>query len=386
MKFLYVDSVQIVLNNILWGMLEVGLDVERASVKVDIFNSSEDVILKIIDELKDYDMAVSQNFIPDLAEACHRVNKKYISWVYDSPQVALFNKVVYYETNYIFMFDEAGANMLNKKGIKVYYLPLAANIYQAGLVDITDEDIVNYGSDVSFVGSLYTKNYLDGFVDAIPLEFKNEIDGYISDRLCIFQERKEYIQGFSDELINYIYEGMNKNGLDSSVIDKNLLVETLIGTPLLAHKERVTILNELAARYNTRLYTNEKNTYEIKANVFPGVDYEKDVYKVYFSSKINLNITWRGIVSGVPQRIFDIMAVGGFALSSYQSEIPKLFEIGKEIEVFHDIKELHEKIEYYLSHERERLQICLNGHNKVRELYNYRNAILKILETVVANS
>ncbi len=51
-------------------------------------------------------------------------------------------------------------------------------------------------------------------------------------------------------------------------------------------------------------------------------------FKVFYSSKININMTLRSIESGVPLRIIDIMSIGGFVMSNNQEEIPELFEEG----------------------------------------------------------
>ena len=84
----------------------------------------------------------------------------------------------------------------------------------------------------------------------------------------------------------------------------------------------------------------------------------------------------------MPQRILDIMGSGGFVLTNYQQEIENYFEIGKEIEVFRDLDELMEKVSYYLSHEKERLKIAMNGYQKVRQCFSYIHQLTHILAIV----
>ena len=43
------------------------------------------------------------------------------------------------------------------------------------------------------------------------------------------------------------------------------------------------------------------------------------------NSKINLNPTAKGIRSGIPLRIFDILSCSGFLLTNYQSELSDHF-------------------------------------------------------------
>lgn len=94
---------------------------------------------------------------------------------------------------------------------------------------------------------------------------------------------------------------------------------------------------------------------------------------------INLHITMRSIASGISQRVFDIMSVGGFVLTIWSEEIPELFEEGKEIVTFRTPEEMLEKIDYYLAHERERLLIGYNGYKKVKECYSYERQLEKIM-------
>ena len=54
------------------------------------------------------------------------------------------------------------------------------------------------------------------------------------------------------------------------------------------------------------------------------------------------------------------------------------------MEVFHNMEELLEKVDYYLSHEKKRIQIAMNGYRKVRERYSYTVLATKWVEEVLA--
>jgi spore maturation protein CgeB len=56
-------------------------------------------------------------------------------------------------------------------------------------------------------------------------------------------------------------------------------------------------------------------------------------------------------------------------LTDHYEKIAELFEIGKEIETYSSGKELKEKVEYYLSHEEERIKIVAAGKKKFYALY-----------------
>ena len=83
------------------------------------------------------------------------------------------------------------------------------------------------------------------------------------------------------------------------------------------------------------------------------------------------------------QRLFDIMSVGGFVISNYQSEIPEYFVPGEDLIIYESIPDLLDKIEYYLSHESERKQIAENGRLKVTAYHNYETKIQNMLRVLI---
>lgn len=92
-------------------------------------------------------------------------------------------------------------------------------------------------------------------------------------------------------------------------------------------------------------------------------------------SKISLNFC-RQCSSGVSQlkgRVFEAMACRSFLLEEDGSETREFFEVGRDLIIFSDKKELLEKILYYLKHDRQREEITQSGYKKVTNLYNATN-------------
>ena len=102
--------------------------------------------------------------------------------------------------------------------------------------------------------------------------------------------------------------------------------------------------------------------------------------KVFQASKINLNMTIRPIETGLSLRVWDILGCGGFLLTNYQSEIPDYFEIGRDLETYESMEELEQKIQYYLTHEEERLEIAINGYEKVARHHTYEIRLAQMLK------
>lgn len=129
----------------------------------------------------------------------------------------------------------------------------------------------------------------------------------------------------------------------------------------------------------TFTYIREIRSWYRRGEKIPAVSALKEAPKVFYSSKINLNITLRSIASGVPARVFDVMSVGGFMMSNWQEEIPELFVEGKEIVTYKTPEELIDKADYYLRHDNERIRIGVNECQKVKKQHTYECRLERII-------
>lgn len=152
----------------------------------------------------------------------------------------------------------------------------------------------------------------------------------------------------------------------------------------ISRMERKNVLEAIGSRWKMDLFTGSDIS-ELNA---PGIvnrgyaDYFKDMPRIFNTSKINLNITSKSIISGIPLRVFDIMGSGGFVLSNYQPELAELFENGREVVMYESVDDLVEKIDYYLTHEDERKEIARAGCKKVQKMYRFEVRIREILNLV----
>jgi len=113
---------------------------------------------------------------------------------------------------------------------------------------------------------------------------------------------------------------------------------------------------------------------ELQGRITDRTVWGDDLTDLMFQSKIILNITnsnFYSVETGLNLRVFEVLAAGGFLLTDHYEEIAGLFEIGKEIETYSSASELKEKVEYYLSHEEERMKIAAAGKKKFYALYTW---------------
>ena len=326
------------------------------------------------------------NFFPAIAEVCHIHDIIYVCWIVDSPVMPLFTKPVQYPTNRIFLFDREQYLRIHPFNPNyIYYLPLGAAVdrFDFAVQSITEEDISAYSSDISFVGSLYSEKnplkdltdlsaYAKGCIDGI-IESSLQVYGYnfmekaISDTLV--SELKKIIPDFSTPfpLLTDIY--------------KYAIAHQYIGAQA-AETERIRTLNKLAERFPVRLYTFSNTTSLHGVQIHDAIESLYGMPKVFYLSKINLNMTIKPIQSGLPLRVFDILGSGGFLMTNYQAELTEYFEIGKELEAYSSLDELVDKCAYYLQHEEKRKEIARNGYEAVKQFHTYPHRIAEMIRVI----
>lgn len=117
----------------------------------------------------------------------------------------------------------------------------------------------------------------------------------------------------------------------------------------------------------------------------------EEYIKVYNASKINLNLhsspTHEGVNPHgdfVNPRTFELAACRAFQLVDHRSEMPELFEVGKEMITFKDPYDLREKIKYYLDHPEERDTIAGRAQERVLAEHTYTHRMEAMLEQIAA--
>lgn len=97
--------------------------------------------------------------------------------------------------------------------------------------------------------------------------------------------------------------------------------------------------------------------------------------EAYRTAKICINASHFNSGRYSSDRLFRIMGAGGLALSHDFHGIEKDFVIGKQLVTWHNIPDLIQKINYYLSHEYEAELIRMNGCKYVRENFTWDNFV-----------
>lgn len=146
------------------------------------------------------------------------------------------------------------------------------------------------------------------------------------------------------------------------------------------YPEREAILKELTD-FNLRIYgwKGWENS-SLKKYYFGPLNLA-DSIKVYQSSKISLNINILPVINGVNFKTFEIPASGGFQITDYRSDIDKLLVDGGEVVIFKNIKDLRDKISYYLSNDKS-LEIIKNARIRIREEHTIEKRLNQMLKII----
>jgi spore maturation protein CgeB len=100
--------------------------------------------------------------------------------------------------------------------------------------------------------------------------------------------------------------------------------------------------------------------------------------------KVNLCFLRKINLDQQTTRSVEIPACQGFMLAERTSEHLELFEENKEAAYFSSNEELLEKCRYYLSHEKERVQIAINGRERcMKSGYSNKERILSLLNEIL---
>lgn len=330
-----------------------------------------------------YSFIFSINFFPSVSDVCNIWGIPYLCLIVDSPVLELFSTSLANPCNKVFLFDRQLYNdfhHINPDGI--FHIPLATNVRDnyATATMASAADRTRFSSDISFIGSLYSEKCLYNQI-TLPEKMRGYVDGLIEAQLlvygynfieeCVTPELIEAFCKVRPELINFP---------DSMKVDTKAVIAQHIISVKVAEQERLRYLKVLSEHFNVDLYTGSDTSSMplIHNRGFAKTNTEMPI--IFHQSKINLNLTAKSIRSGLSLRIFDVLGCEGFLITNYQAELPEHFNIGEDLEAYTSLDDLMGKCEYYLSHDKERMEIAHNGFEKVKKYHTYDIRLTQMLE------
>lgn len=372
---------------------KLGYEVDEYFEKQNDYWANNEEIEKLMVYIRENAIThlLSIHMLPNLSVAAFNTEIKYIAMLWDAP-VLLMNTIFGKLDNlWVSSYDRMDCERFKRNGTKhVLYQPLTAD--KDGLLkwNVKRRLQGNYFNDISFVGRLYEKNLYDTQVNKIPANMQNYFTSIMEETAFQWDGKNRILGTVDKEILDYIKLVSPNFKLDNPYDEKDeRYFEVRYLFPKIANIERVCCLNLLAEQYDLTFYTDsdiKEGLLSPKVKRMPSVIPGEAISLVYAGSKINLNISLRGMEGGTPLRIPEIMGAGGFVLSSFGEETAELFEEDKEIVMFRTPEELMEKADYYLAHDKEREKIASAGQQKVLREFTHERKMKKLLEWVEGES
>lgn len=386
MKLLYCKWGSICEEGVDRALQELEIEVDYITQELKHTDYDTDYLKAIVNKITnvEYDFVLSINFVPLISKACNLCKVKYVCWTVDNPSLQLYSKDLQNSCNYVFMFDRMQYEKfypVNPNGI--FYMPLACDYSFFSSIKVTKKERVSYDCDISFVGSTYSEKCKYNQIKNMPEYIKGYVDGLIHAQMNVYGYNlieDSLTESFCQEFKKYANWGTLP--MDYVEDTQGLVADSYIGEKC-TEQERICILRNISEHFDMDMYTASDLSEIPKIHNRGIADSKTMMPQIFQCSRINLNMTNRPIRSGLPQRIFDIMGVGGFLLTNYQPELPEYFEIGKELVVYESQDDLLDKIQYYLSHEEERKRIAANGQKAIEERHQYYMRLKLMFETVL---
>lgn len=299
----------------------------------------------------------------------------YISWFRDDPLTWIPRELlVPSEYAYIFTWDMNYLGGLKNLGFNnLFHLPLAA-----GQEFIKKGNTSNGGggSDLSFVASSYYGSflrYLQRITQRDPRLDMEEIN-----EIANIQNQNSLLN------ISDIIEGYPKI---ASLKDEDYFWEIKRYIELKATINcRIEVIKTLSP-LDLSLYGDMgwKELVGVNSPTFKHISSSALLPKLYSESKINLNITEVTSKTGINQKVYDVLASGGFLLTDFRRDLNSQFKPEEEIVYYRDKEELLSLIEYFLVHPKNRQEIALTGRDRVLREHTYTERMKKLID-IVKNS
>lgn len=387
MKILYIYSTD-VSKGIYTTLVKMGYIVEEYARKQANSQLIEEEIELLVEYAKIHGIThfMSTHLIYNVAVAACEIDIKYISVIWDAPYIKMYTPFGKLDNCWFSVFDKEDAERFKKAGLKhVLYQPLAIDQEEIKHIDFNKYLSERYLNEICFIRNLYDRNKYDEELKRMPAILQDYFTSIFEEAAFRWDGKNRIYGKVGSEIIKCMQKLIPEFQLDNTYdLRDEQVFEIVYLVRKIANIERVGVLNVLAEYFKVTCHTyftgGEKKLKNMR--VLPPVMNRETMLIIFAGSKINLNLSLKGIEGGTPKRIMDICEAGGFALTNYCQETGELFKEGEEIEMFRTPEELVDKVSYYLEHEDERKRIAQNGQQKVLQNYTYEKQLYKLMKWV----
>ncbi|MBO6213917.1 MAG: glycosyltransferase [Lachnospiraceae bacterium] len=335
------------------GFIKLGYQVDEIRQELESYDVDREFSERIAALIRSntYEFVFTVNYFALISEVCEQNNILYVSWSCDNPLISMYHNSVFNKCNLICVFDKTNYLEFKQMGVdNIRYLPLAVDASRISHIINGASDLNAYENDISFVGSLYERNSYDRIEHSLPDYLRGYFDAIMNIQSDLYGA---YIidDALSPDILMQLEKYYRLDKSPGSFSSLSLIFKTTTLGFKIAQIARKRALLTLSKTMPVSIYSNSDTSDLVNVAYKGSLDYWTEMPKVFYKSKINLNLTIPNIKSGIPLRIWDILGSGGFLLTNYQAELPLYFEDGVHLVSFYSSEDMAEKADFYLKHE-----------------------------------
>lgn len=327
------------------------------------------------------------NYHRDVHEACRERQVPQIVWSFDSGVAEIIDFRGMRDDDFLFLYDRGDYLACRKGGANCRYLPFSAGRrfeLPPRRDDFENEVllVMNTYREAEIENDREFKDMLERSDDRLEVEglrlMKAIMDAVVRDHLGVLD------QDGLQEAAEAMLERSGAGGFfRHDVLDRKL--RRHYGQILSSRQRGALALALDSAGLASTIYGDDA-WLDILAGArfasFRGRAAYDALPHLYNSAKINVNLTQIQNLSGVPQRVFHVLAAGGFLLTNSSPELERLFTPGEHLDTFGSMWELLDKVHHYRSNEAERKRIAESGHREFLASHRMNARVSEILKTI----
>lgn len=310
-------------------------------------------------------------YFPEVSSICSKMGVKYATWITSVTDRNIYSCTLLNSCNYIFMTNYAQYEEFKDGDFRqLFYLPLGAYIEWA------DEELEGvkreYQADLLMPCKILQREDLGEHPLSLESPLKDAVKGYLEGCIAC-QHQLAGLPSMAEQLPPYVWEELTKyfqpKIREDSVETAYHYYDNRFFNPLITIADR-----------EIHLGTIKKNSYF--KQVWQNNQWSREeLLKRSVCSKINLVIAHRNWRSGIPQTAWNVMAAGGFLLSSMQGDYFRLFQDMMPT-VYTEEKDMLSKAVYYLNHDQEREALAKELSQAVRSQHTCGKRLEKLLSLI----
>jgi hypothetical protein len=347
---------------------------------------SNDYAVGLFSEIKNVnpDFVFCLRYFSAVSLVCNTAKVKYVAWICKSYEPDIYSCTLLNDTNYIFFADKSLADDFSGDFKNIFFLPFGVNAERIkSLVNTSDTE---YDSNITMMQNV--RKISD--VEDTPLFFdspiKDSTRGYLWGSITC-QRQIKGLPSMAGTLPDYVWEDLQHHyppQISGESIETPVhFYDCKYFNPLITYMQRESQLNYLVAKEEDKfeevhLYNNYESMASDKITVHEQADYYTGVPIIARKSRLNLVIVNRNWQTAIPQISWDIMAAGGFTISTIQRDYYEIFEDTIPV-MYEDKYDMFNKAKYFLKNENEREQIAKALSEEVNDRHTYENRINEML-------